>query len=115
MKKSTLLLIAVLLVVFNAAAWKELRADEVRNTEGYELAMCYQAFGYAQLHMVKTATYDQLAGYFLGRKKVQEKQSVYHVEEHKMYVSFAKRDFRSLDTGSRKELANACVETHMAK
>ena len=43
MKKSTVLLIAVLMVVFNAAAWKELRADE-RNDEEFaaaQVAGCY--------------------------------------------------------------------------
>ena len=42
MKKSTVLLIAVLLVVFNAAAWKELRAAETdyRDTFSYKAIMC---------------------------------------------------------------------------
>jgi len=43
MKKSTVLLIAVLLVVFNAAAWKELRADERTEDESTaaQIAGCY--------------------------------------------------------------------------
>ena len=113
MKKSTVLLIAVLLVVFNAAAWKELRAEEVRDSEGYKLALCYEAFKYAQRHMSEEATDEQLEGYYKGQTEVTNKQqftdyTIEEINDHKMHVAFAERDFDRFSIKEKQTAVGVC-------
>jgi len=81
MKKSTVLLIAVLLVVFNAAAWKELRADE--RTDGE-----YTAAQMAGCSVV-TKVIMNVVGTDLGLDLYVKtsKMSDFFLKNYKLYVS----------------------------
>ena len=126
MKKLILIAFTVLVVLGNYAAWNTLRADEVRNTEGYELALCYQALSYAQGYMDDKATDEQLKSYYQGRTAVQNKQRELHkavpinkaieaFNNHKMYVAFAKRDFSKMGVNQKQAKATECALAYGVK